>query len=135
MPRVDHGAAGVGLHVPGVYQALIDDERADRDRYGDRITTDDDHELAVMWVDPDDHSAGFFRCWDDSLLCLLEAGKPVIVRRVTVSSALWFRDRPPAPVKLPFDRSVRFVQVNPDDRIVPAGDLDPYLDGRVAEGC
>jgi hypothetical protein len=133
MPRVDNGAAGVGLHVPGVYQALIDDERADRDRYGDRITTDDDHELAVMWVGPDDHSAGFFRCWDDHLLCLLEAGKPVIMRKSAVALALWQRDR--RSVNFPFERSVRWVQVSPYDRIVPARDLDPHVDGRFAEGC
>jgi hypothetical protein len=118
------------MRVPGVYQALIDDERADRDRYGDRITTGDGHELAVMWADPDDHSAGFFRCWDDHLLCLLEAGKPVIMRKSAVALALWQRDRPPRPVKLPFERSVRFVQINPDDTIVPARDLDPHVDGR-----
>jgi hypothetical protein len=56
----------------------------------------------------------------------------VVVRRVTVESALWFRDRPPRRVKLPFDRAVRFVQVSPDDRIVLAADLE--WDGAVAEG-
>jgi hypothetical protein len=34
-------------------------------------------------------------------------------------------------VGLPFDRAVRYVQVSPDDRIIPAPDLE--WDGAVAE--
>jgi hypothetical protein len=76
----------------------------------------------VNWIDPNDHTAGCF-CAPRQLLDLLEAGKPVILRPAAVSLALWLRDRPRRRVRLPFDRSVRFVQVSTDDRIVPVADL------------
>jgi hypothetical protein len=60
------------------------------------------------------------------------AGQPMIVRRAAVESALWWRDRPPRPVRLPLDRSVRFVQVGPNDRIGPARDRE--LGGAVGDG-
>jgi hypothetical protein len=72
---------------------------------------------------------------DPWLANALDAGAAVVVRRSLLELALWERDRPPRPVRLPFDRSVRFVQVSSDDRITPAGDLDPHSDGPVAEGA
>lgn len=128
MPRVDRGAVGAGLRVPGVYRALLESERADYYRHGETIVREG-REVQVIWADPNDHSAGCF-CGDRTLLDLLEAGKPVILKRVAVSSALWHRDR--SHWRPPFERSVRFVQVSPDDRIAPAADLE--WDGAVAEG-
>jgi hypothetical protein len=56
----------------------------------------------------------------------LEAGETVAVERVAVERvavelALWERDR--ERVRLPFDQGVRFVEVSPDDQIIPA--MDP----------
>ncbi|MCW2652304.1 MAG: hypothetical protein JWR32_3280 [Mycobacterium sp.] len=84
----------------------------------------------MVWADPND-PRGLLRAPRD-LLNLLP-GKPVVVRRTGVDSALWRQDRPLRPVRLPWDRSVRFVQVSADDRIKPARDLDPHRDGQVAE--
>jgi hypothetical protein len=111
MPRVDY-SRGAGRRVPGVYAAMLEKEREQR----------------VVWADPDDHSAGVFRR-DDKLLKLLEAGKPVIVQRWWVGSR-----KSKLSVHWPYERgTVKFVQVNPDDTITPARDLDPHV-GRVAEG-
>jgi hypothetical protein len=52
----------------------------------------------------------------------LEAGETVAVEHVAVELALWERDR--ERVRLPFDRGVRFVEVSPDDQIVPVA-IDP----------
>jgi hypothetical protein len=114
-----------------VYRALLESEREDYYRHGETIMHEG-RELQVTWADPNDHTADCF-CAPRKLLDLLEAGKSVVLRRSTVQAALWDRDR--SRWRPPFDRSVRFVQVNPDDTIVSARDLDPHLDGRVAEGC
>ena len=46
----------------------------------------------------------------------------MIVKRVTVQSALWWRDR--RRERLPLHWSVRWVQVDPTDTIVPAAPLE-----------
>lgn len=106
MPRVDSGAVGAGLHVPGAYQALLDSERERYYRYGETIVCDG-RELQVSWADPDDHSAGFF-CRSRTLLDALEAGKTVVMKRWMVGN---LRSNPP--VNLPWDRSVQAVSVSP----------------------
>ncbi|MDT5348329.1 MAG: hypothetical protein QOH91_1616 [Mycobacterium sp.] len=126
MPRVDY-SRGAGRRVPGVYAAMLEKERERHDRYGEAVVLGG-REQRVVWADPDDHSAGVFRR-DDKLLKLLEAGKPVIVQRWWVGSR-----KSKLSVHWPYERgTVKFVQVNPDDTITPARDLDPHV-GRVAEG-
>ena len=128
LPRVSGGGRDPGMYVPGVYAAMLQSERAHHNRYGETVVLGG-RELRVVWADPDDHSQGFF-CLNDKLLRLLEAGKPVIVERWRVG---WRKSKPS--VHWPYERdTVRFVQVNLDDTIVPARDLDPHVDGRVAEG-
>jgi len=106
MPRLIGQEAG--LHVPGVYQALLDLERERNER--------DDRRRARPDAFPGRRSR--------ALSERLEAGEVVTVGRATVESALWERDRPPRPVRLPFDRAVRFVAIRADDRIVPAADAE-----------
>jgi hypothetical protein len=99
MPRVsDDGSAGAdGIRVHGVYLAMLDREREHHNRYGrDGIT----------WVDDNDPSQGCV-VRPRELLDLLEAGRPVIVRRIKAG-----HKRSTPPVVLPWDpRTVRFVQV------------------------
>jgi hypothetical protein len=65
---------------------------------------------------------------------LLQRGEPVTVGRAAVELALWQRDRDghAGRVRLPVARGVKRVRVSPDDRIVPAADLD--WDGGVVGG-
>ncbi len=116
--------------MPDVYRALLESERERYERYGELVVLGG-REVRVVRADPNDRAAGFF-CRDDRLLKLLEASRPVVVRRAAVELALWEWLRPTRRVRLPFDRAVRFVEVSPDDRIIPAADLDQ--DGPVAEG-
>lgn len=67
MPRIDdRGGVGDGVHIPGIYQALLVREREHYERWGGR----------KVYSDPDDPSKGFF-LWDRHLLDALEAGEPV----------------------------------------------------------
>lgn len=118
MPQVKRGSRGAGLHMPGVYAALLASERAKYERRGEPAEFDG-RQHRVTWKDRDDHDQGFF-LWPRHLLDRLEAGDPVQVDRARVELALWERDRPPRPVRLPFDREVRSVRVSPEDRLVPA---------------
>lgn len=111
MPRLIGQEAG--LHVPGVYQALLALERERNER--------DDRRVARTMAE---HGHFFRRC--RLFAERLEAGEAVTVARSTVESALWERDRPPRPVRLPFDREVRLVRVTPDDRIAPAAAEDAH---------
>jgi hypothetical protein len=106
MPRVE-SSAEAGLRVRGVYEALLALERERNER--------SDRRVARMMAERG-------HCFHRSKLLAerLEAGESVRVDRATVESALWERDRPPRPVRLPFDREVRSVNVSPDDRVVPA---------------
>ena len=119
MPRVsdDGSAGGDGIRVRGVYLAMLDREREHHNRYGrDGIT----------WVDDNDPSQGCV-VRPRELLDLLEAGRPVIVRRIKAG-----HKRSTPPVVLPWDpRTVRFVQVGPGDTITPAAELE--WDGAVGE--
>jgi hypothetical protein len=106
IPRVEESSAPSGVLIRGVYQALLDRERGlnERDDQRDR--------------------RGFRR--DRRLAELFEAGESVVCRRSCVESAVWEcdRDQPRRWVRLSFDRNVRFVQVTPDDRIIPIVDSD-----------
>lgn len=97
----------VGLHVQGVYQALLALER-------ERNESDDRRIARTM--------AEHGHCFRRSRLLAerLQAGEAVTVDRARVESALWERDRPPRPVRLPFDPAVRLVQVSSDDRVLPS---------------
>jgi hypothetical protein len=48
---------------------------------------------------------------------VLEAGKPVVMNRGAVESALSSQE---GALRLPLDRSVRVVRVSADDRVIPA---------------
>ncbi len=58
------GAASGGLHVPGVYRALLEKERESASK------------SRIVWIDPDDHSQGCF-ARGTHLLEALEAGEVV----------------------------------------------------------
>ena len=123
MGRVRGSAQGApGLRVEGVYLALLKHEHDDYHRHGEAAVFDG-RERRVTWADKDDHSAGFF-LWPRDSLDRLEAGETVVVDRGDVELALWYRDRPPKRLRLPFGRAVRRVRVSPDDRIVPTADPD-----------
>jgi hypothetical protein len=107
MPRVE-SSADAGLRIRGAYAALLPLER-DRFERSERTAARMKAEYGT-----------FSRRNTGGLLERLEAGEPVLVDRSRVELALWERDRPPRPVRLPFDREVRSVRVAADDRIVPA---------------
>ena len=108
MPRVESSADEAGLRIRGVYAALL---ALERDRYERSERT-----AARMKAE----YGTFCRRNTGLLVERLEAGEAVTIGRATVESALWERDRPPRPVRLPFDRAVRFTQVRADDTVVPA---------------
>jgi hypothetical protein len=58
----------------------------------------------------------------------LKAGEPAVADRSTVELALWQRDSErdsSVPrVRLPFGRTVHRLRVSPNDRIVPAADVE-----------
>lgn len=108
MPQVKRSSRGAGLHVPGVREALLLLE-LDRFERSERTAARMKAEYGT-----------FCRRNNGRLIERLDAGETVTVNRATVESALWQRDRPPRPARLPFDREVRAVRVSPDDRIVPA---------------
>lgn len=60
------GSRRGGFHVPGVYQALLERERAE------------DSAASRYWVNSDDHSQGFY-ARSTKLLEALEAGETVVV--------------------------------------------------------
>jgi hypothetical protein len=125
MPQVKRGSRGAGLHVPGVYQALLGYERAKYERRGEAVVIDG-RKLRVSWRDKDDHAQGFF-LWPRHRLDQLEASESLLADCGAGEHALWERDSerdPSAPrPRLPFGRRVRSVRVSPDDRVVPAADL------------
>lgn len=121
MPQAKRGSRDAGLHMPGIYQALLEYERERYCRRGE-ATIINGRELRVSWADKDDHSQGFF-LWPRHALDLVEAGKTVNVSVGWLENALWARDReqdPGAPrVRLPFARGGRRrVEVSPDDLVV-----------------
>jgi hypothetical protein len=115
MPRVE-AATESGLHMPGIYQALLEYERAKYERRGEVVVCEG-RDIRVSWVDKADHSHGFF-LYQRHQLDRLEAGEQVVVDRTHVETALWDQDRDQSrrSVRLPFERSVRSVRVSPDDR-------------------
>jgi hypothetical protein len=113
MPRVDDAASGAGIHVPGVYRALLENEREHHYRYGETIMHEG-RELQVTWVDPDDHSAGCF-CRPRTLLDALEAGEPVTV----VNWRIGGRGVPSLPPEWRPGRGHRYFLVSADDSVVP----------------
>jgi hypothetical protein len=124
MPRVE-SSVDAGLRVTGVYEAVVDYERARYERRARAAQRSGDR-------DPDH----FFGA-SDHFLRRLEAGETVTVQRVVVENALWAcdPDQSRSSVRLPFHRSVRRLRVSSDDRIVPARDLGPHPDGRVTDEC
>jgi hypothetical protein len=110
MARLDAGVTP-GKRFPGVYQALIGIEQ-------NRFERDEQLGAAMMA----EHGRHYRR--DRWLAEVLEAGEAVVMRPSTVELALWERDRPPRRVRLPFDGQVQFVEVWPDDSIVPTADPD-----------
>ena len=109
VPKVDAGTES-GLHVAGVYQALLDLE-ADHWAQSERI-------VARMKAENADGS--FMRRNNGWLLERLKAGEPVVVLRAQVECALWFVDR--QRVRLPLHHSARYVRVSADDRVLPVPD-------------
>jgi hypothetical protein len=107
LPRLVGDAAG--LVVSGVYAAMLALER-ERNERSDRIA-------ARMMAE---HGRCFRR--NSRPAEQLEAGEAVVVDRVRVEPALWERDRPPAPVRLPLARGVKRVRLTADDRVIPVVD-------------
>jgi hypothetical protein len=118
MPRVESGGAAVE-RVAGVYQALLEVERADYERHGE-VAEFAGRRQRVYWVDRDDHEKGFY-LWPRDDLDRLEAGEPMTVRRGEVESAL--HQISGVDVRLAFARSVKRVRVSADDRVLPADEL------------
>jgi hypothetical protein len=112
--------------MPGVYEALLAHERTTYERHGgERLVIDGVEVGKKVPAGVDEHGKeGFFLYPARHFLNRLEAADTVRVSRSRVELALWERDRPPRPVRLPFDREVRSVEVTPDDRIVPAAAED-----------
>lgn len=123
MPQIDLAAdRDAGLHVPGVYEALLEHERAKYEGRGE-VAEFDGRQHRVSWLDPDDHDRGFF-LWSRHRLDQLEAGESLRVSAGTVELALWDRDRErdssaPRP-RLPFGREARQVLVSSDDSVLSA---------------
>jgi hypothetical protein len=125
MPQVKRGSRGAGLHVPGVYQALLDHERARYERRGREALVVDGREVGRKSpAGVDEHGReGFFLYRRPGVLDCLEAGRQVVIDPRHLEDALRDGDRerdPSAPrPRLPFERRVRWVEVSPDDRIKP----------------
>jgi hypothetical protein len=106
VPRFSDGEMdGLGVRVPGLYQALLVKERR-------RCREPDPRN--ILSDEPGYTSPVFHR--SRRLLDALEAGKPVVMLRWMVGSR-----RSTPPVDLPWDReSVTAVLVSPDDVVRPA---------------
>jgi hypothetical protein len=104
MPRVNDGGPADGLRVPGLYRALLEKERRRCEEPDPR---------RVLSDAPNDPAPVFRR--SRKLLDALEAGKAVVMPRWLVGSG-----RSVPPVVLPWDRSVDYVRVSPDDGVRPA---------------
>ena len=108
VPRVEveSSASSIpsGVLVPGVYRAVLAHERELNER--------------------DDRRRRSGQCFrrDRSLAGLLEGGAAVVLRRSAVELALWMVERAPGRVSLPFDKSIRWVEIAADDRVAPAED-------------
>jgi hypothetical protein len=124
MPRVESDAAA-GLVVPGVYQALLEHERARYERRGGEPVVIDGCEIGKkVPARLDEHGKEtFFLYPRRGPLNSLEADETMNVSVGWLEDALWSRDRaqdPQAPrVRLPFGRGVRRLSVSSDDRVVP----------------
>jgi hypothetical protein len=106
VPRFSDGGFNGGVHVPGLYQALLEKERR-------RCAKPDPRR--IFSSDSRDDPAHVSRR-SRSLLNVLEAGTPVVMPRWMVGS----RQSVP-PVDLPWDRSVvDSVHVSSDDVVRPA---------------
>jgi hypothetical protein len=127
MPRAVARTDGAGLYMQGVYAALLAHERATYERRGGEPVVIDGCEIGKKQpAHADEHGKeGFFLYPRRDLLNRLEAAEAaseaVVVGRGKVELALWERDRPPRPVRLPFAQEVRWVGVSPDDRITSRG--------------
>lgn len=128
MPQVKRGSrgAGAGLHMPGVYRAFLEYERARYERRdGEPVVIDGREVGKKVPAGVDGHGKEEFFLYPlRDCLDSLEAGKTVGVGIGRIEAALWARDREqdasmPRP-RLPFGRGVRRVQVSPDDRVVPS---------------
>lgn len=126
MPQRKRGSRDAGLHVPGLYAALLEYQRARYERCGGEPVVIDGREIGKkMPAGVDEHGKETFFLYPrrDSLNSL-EAGATMNVSVGWLEDALWRRDReqdPEAPrPRLPFGRGRRRrVRVSPDDRVVP----------------
>jgi hypothetical protein len=116
MPRVEaDSCGGAGLHIPGLYRALLEKERTSQKR-ADRATERMREEF------------GYSSRRDRRLLEALEAGQTVIMPRWRVGHR-----RSTPPVDLPWDRQmVTTVAVSPDDVVSPTDEECPW-DGKAAD--
>jgi hypothetical protein len=116
------GGSGRGIVVPGVYAALLEQERTACAQIDPRtLPRFNPGSTPRTVVQTGSHPRG--------LLDALAAGEPVVVPRWYIGRNTWSGP----PIDQPRDRSIRFVQVGPDDRIALAADLE--WDGAVgAEG-
>jgi hypothetical protein len=128
MPQVKRGSRGAGLHVPGVYQALLDHIRARYERRGREALVVDGREVGrKSSAGVDEHGNDkFFLYHRPGVLDCLEVGGQVVMNPGHLEDALWSRDRQqnpsaPRPSRL-FGRGVKFVRVSSDDRVIPVAD-------------
>lgn len=106
MRRVSRAASG-GVTVEGLYRQLVERER--------------EAHTGPAAVDAGEDAPAVYRR-PETLLRALEAGRPVLVQRSSVRLAYWYltgeRQDP-----FPWHRSVRVVQVTPDD-VVTSSDRE-----------
>jgi hypothetical protein len=130
MPQVKRGSRRAGLHVPGVYQALLDHVRARYERRGREALVVDGREVGRKSpAGVDEHGReGFFLYHRPGLLDCLEARGQVVINPGHLEDALWYRDRERDPQalrprpRLPFNRGVKLVRLTPADRVIPVAD-------------
>jgi broad specificity phosphatase PhoE len=117
VPRFSAEAVGPGLRIPGLYEQLLERER---DKHDGPSTVD------PRWARqrPGEEAPAVYRR-PDRLLRALEAGETVLVQRSSARLAYRYLSRERRD-PFPWHRSVRTVQVTPEDVVTPSAREIPW---------